>query len=93
MRVEGDQIHVHVAESLPALREALQGGAEMNPWLIGFATVGAMALMTFGVTPRIWQQRIIKFRAFLMLLSEMYQGALDRRSRWSECLEKAKFDC
>jgi hypothetical protein len=64
----------------------------MNPWVVGLSVIGATAVFTFGVTPRIWHRRIIRVRAFLMLVSEMYQGALARRSRWEECLERAKWD-
>jgi phosphatidylglycerophosphate synthase len=64
----------------------------MSPWLAGFSLIGATSIFAFGVTPKIWHRRIIVFRAFLMLLCEMYDGALARRSRWPECLERAKYD-
>lgn len=59
---------------------------------IGAGALIAAALIVRNPTPRIWHQRIIAFRAGLLMAEEMWDGAMARRSRWAECLERAKHD-
>ena len=66
----------------------------MKPTL---ASAGAIALIliaaNFGVSPARQMQRVIVYgRAAGMLARAMAEGAWARRSRWTECVERARRD-
>jgi hypothetical protein len=61
-------------------------------WLAGGALILAMAVLAHNPTLKRVHQRIVALRAAWLLAREMWDGAMTRRNRWSECYEKAKRD-
>lgn len=62
-------------------------------WLILFSSIATLAIVSFGPTPRIWQRRIIIFRAAMLTVPEMWTAAWDRgHNIFPEMLRRTKND-
>lgn len=62
-------------------------------WSVAAVAVVMLSVVSFGPTPRIWQRRVIRFRAAVMTAAEMWRAAWERgRAIWPEMERRARTD-
>lgn len=64
----------------------------MSALWIGGAAIALMSVAVKMPTLKHAHRLIVNLRASWLLAGEMWQGAMLRRSRWNECVQKAARD-
>jgi hypothetical protein len=64
----------------------------MSAWIIAGGLIALMAIGVKAPTLKHAHVAIVTARAAWLMAREMWDGAMTRRERWSECLERAGRD-